>query len=51
LNVVCGDGETVEILSIQPPNRKAVSGADFANGTRIQADEKFESMMDNEPYG
>jgi len=26
---VCGDGEGVEILSIQPENKKAVSGADF----------------------
>jgi len=51
LNVVCGDGESIEIVSIQPPNRKAVSGADFANGARIQPDEKFGSMIDNEPYG
>jgi methionyl-tRNA formyltransferase len=51
LNVVCGDGETLEILSIQPENKKAVSGADFANGARIQPGEKFEPMMDNERYG
>jgi methionyl-tRNA formyltransferase len=47
LAVVCGDGALIEVLSIQPQNRKPVSGADFANGARIQADEKFESLMDN----
>jgi methionyl-tRNA formyltransferase len=47
LSVVCGDGNLLEILSIQPENRKAVSGADFANGARIQADEKFQPVMDN----
>ena len=51
LNVVCGDGQTIEILSIQPENKKAVSGADFANGARVQPGEKFEPMMDNERYG
>jgi methionyl-tRNA formyltransferase len=51
LNALCGDGEFLEILSIQPENRKAVSGADFANGARIQTGEKFEPMMDNERYG
>jgi methionyl-tRNA formyltransferase len=51
LKVVCGDGETLEILSIQPENKKAVSGADFVNGARIQPGEKFEPMMDNERYG
>ena len=47
LSAVCGDGTLLEILLIQPENRKPVSGADFANGARIQADEKFESLMDN----
>jgi methionyl-tRNA formyltransferase len=47
LAVVCGDGKHLEILSIQPQNRKPVSGSDFANGVRIQADEKFEPLMDN----
>jgi methionyl-tRNA formyltransferase len=47
LAVVCGDGTLLEILLIQPENRKTVSGADFANGARIQPDEKFESLMDN----
>jgi methionyl-tRNA formyltransferase len=47
LSVVCGDGNPLEILSIQPENRKPVSGADFANGARIQPDEKFGSLMDN----
>src|SRR5262249_16340553 len=47
LAVMCGDGNLLEILSIQPESRKAVSGADFANGWRIQAGEKFQSVMDN----
>jgi len=47
LTVMCGDGVPLEILSIQPENRKSVSGADFANGARIQAGEKFEAVMDN----
>ena len=45
--VACGDGALLEILSIQPENRKPVSGTDFANGARIQAGEKFEPLMDN----
>jgi methionyl-tRNA formyltransferase len=47
LSVVCGDGAMLEILLIQPENRKPISGKDFANGARIQADEKFQSLMDN----
>jgi methionyl-tRNA formyltransferase len=47
LSTVCGDGTLLEILSIQPEGRKAVSGMDFANGARIQPGEKFESLMDN----
>jgi methionyl-tRNA formyltransferase len=45
--VRCGDGLPLEILSIQPENRKAVSGADFANGVRIRPGEKFEPLVDN----
>jgi methionyl-tRNA formyltransferase len=47
LSVVCGDGALLEVISIQPENRKSVSGVDFANGARIQADEKFGTVMDN----
>jgi methionyl-tRNA formyltransferase len=47
LAVFCGDNDLLEILSIQPEGRKAVSGTDFANGARIQPGEKFESLMDN----
>jgi len=47
LSVMCGNGVPLEIVSIQPENRKSVSGADFANGARIQAGEKFEAVMDN----
>lgn len=47
LAVVCGDSAMLVVLLIQPENRKAVSGTDFANGARIQPGEKFESLMDN----
>jgi methionyl-tRNA formyltransferase len=47
LSVVCGDGALLEVISIQPENRKPVSGVDFANGARVQADEKFRRVMDN----
>jgi methionyl-tRNA formyltransferase len=48
LAVVCGDGAALEILSIQRENRRPVSGIDFANGARIQADEKFRPVTDSD---
>ena len=48
LAVVCGNGTTLEILELQPENRKPVSGTAFANGAHIAAGEKFESLGDNE---
>jgi methionyl-tRNA formyltransferase len=51
LMVMCGNRIPLEVLSIQPENRKAVSGADFANGMRIQAGEKFQAVMDNDANG
>ena len=36
LRVVCGNRSLLELLEVQPENRKAVSGIDFANGARIQ---------------
>jgi len=47
LSVICGDSSVLEVLSIQPENRKAVSGGDFANGARIQPGEKFQPLVDN----
>lgn len=47
LEVACGDSVLLEILSIQPENRKPTTGKDFANGARIQPGEKFERMRDN----
>jgi len=47
LRVSCGGGTALEILQLQPENRKPVSGVDFANGARIQAGEKFERVTDN----
>jgi methionyl-tRNA formyltransferase len=47
VSVVCGDDALLEIESIQPENRKAVSGAEFLRGARIQAGEKFRTLVDN----
>ena len=49
VSAVCGDGVLLEIESIQPENRKVISGADFVRGARIQAGEKFEALVDNSP--
>jgi methionyl-tRNA formyltransferase len=47
LAVVCGDGTLLELLELQPENRKPVSGIAFANGAHITSGEKFETMGDN----
>ncbi len=47
LRVSCGDGTILEIIELQPENRKTVSGADFANGARIQSGEIFQPVADN----
>lgn len=47
LSVSCGDSTLLDILLIQPESRKPISGVDFANGARIQRDEKFQPVVDN----
>jgi methionyl-tRNA formyltransferase len=47
LSVVCGGPSMLEVLTIQPENRKPVSGTDFVNGAHMQPGEKFHPMMDN----
>jgi methionyl-tRNA formyltransferase len=47
LGVICGDGVLLEILEIQPANRKPVSGTAFQNGAHLRTDEKFEAVLDN----
>jgi methionyl-tRNA formyltransferase len=47
LSVTCGDGSVLEILELQPENRKPMSAGDFANGAHIRPGEKFEPMTDN----
>jgi len=44
--VICGAG-TLEIIQLQPENRKSVLALDFANGARIQPGEKFVRVADN----
>jgi methionyl-tRNA formyltransferase len=40
--IVCGDGANLELIEVQLPGRKPVSGSDFANGMRIQPGESLE---------
>jgi len=47
LTVGCGEGAALEILELQPENRKPISGADFINGVRLVPGEKFERLTDN----
>jgi len=42
LAAVCGDGIRLELIEVQLPGRKPVSGGDFANGMRIQAGDSFD---------
>jgi methionyl-tRNA formyltransferase len=42
LLVVCGDGVQLELMELQLPGRKPVSGSDFANGMRIHPGDRFE---------
>lgn len=42
LEIVCGDGRTLELLSLQRPGRRALDGGAFANGERIEVGERFE---------
>lgn len=42
LGVACGDGVLLELIEVQLPGKKPVSGGDFANGMRIQAGDSFE---------
>ena len=47
LAVVCGDGALLEIVKLQPDNRKPVSGGDFANGMHIETGAKFYSLLND----
>ena len=42
VTVACGDGVGLELIDIQLPGRRSVSGKDFANGMRIQPGDSFE---------
>jgi methionyl-tRNA formyltransferase len=42
VTVACGDGVGLELIEVQLPGRKPVSGKDFANGMRIQPGDSFE---------
>jgi methionyl-tRNA formyltransferase len=41
IRVSCGDGTLLELLEVQLPGRRRVSGRDFANGARLTPAEKI----------
>lgn len=49
LMVSCGDGGWIELRTLQMENRRAVSGAEFANGVRIEPGERFTSVGHSGP--
>ncbi|HPH03912.1 MAG TPA: methionyl-tRNA formyltransferase [Spirochaetota bacterium] len=40
--VVCGDGNILSLLDVQPENRRRMSAADCINGLRLQPGEQFQ---------
>ena len=42
LTVSCGDGNSIRILTVQAPGKKAMSCADFLRGHKIEVGEKFD---------
>jgi methionyl-tRNA formyltransferase len=45
VTVACGDGAGLELIEVQLPGKKPVSGNDFANGMRIQVGDYFEQEV------
>ncbi|MCP4203533.1 MAG: methionyl-tRNA formyltransferase [bacterium] len=43
LQVVCGDGRALELVSLQRPGRRALSALEFANGERVEVGDRFEA--------
>ena len=41
VRVVCGGGSLLELSHVKPEGRKEVTAAEFANGARLQAGERF----------
>jgi methionyl-tRNA formyltransferase len=41
LQVVCGDGRALELIELQLEGKKRIGGEAFANGQRLQENEKF----------
>jgi methionyl-tRNA formyltransferase len=42
VSVDCGDGVQLELIEVQFPSRKPVSGSDFANGMRVKTGDMFQ---------
>jgi methionyl-tRNA formyltransferase len=42
VTVECGDGFQLELVEVQMPSRKPVSGSDFANGMRVRTGDLFQ---------
>ena len=51
LKVVCGSGSVLELLRLQAENRGPVTGAEFANGMRIESEAMFTSIRGWSPTG
>jgi methionyl-tRNA formyltransferase len=51
LSVCCGDGSWLDIRRIQPANRSAMSGAEFARGVRLQSGERFLTLAPDPGIG
>jgi len=39
--IVCGDGQCIQLLMVQPPNKRAMDWKAFANGRSVQAGEQL----------
>ncbi len=51
LKVTCGCGSVLELLQLQAENRGPVTGAEFANGMRLESGGMFASIRDWSPTG
>ncbi len=43
LTVCCGDGNCIEILTLQPENKKSMSASDYLRGNPIEVGKRFEN--------
>jgi methionyl-tRNA formyltransferase len=46
MNVSCGEGGMLELLELQPADKRKMSGRDFANGARLKSGDRLVSESD-----